>query len=663
MKKIYLLITLFLVGYVQHSFAAITSTFNQVSRTDFNRISAELSLPLFWSEDRDHNNAISPDEVAVLWGITSTTQNMWIVGTNKFSPEFLNAYQRIVDVHQHGHAFTALPRKEVKRRNTVLKELAQSRPTLVATNLTNTTSEDQAIVKHILEAAKTIEKLYAMQQGVDGLAHQIPEDDTMSHTLFYRNQTPWCVASQTESDKNCNALPTKPKKISGLYPKEIQKKKTFCETLEKNPDNAKLLHQFAVVKNGGGSLTSIPYHQAYAREMQDVSISLQKAAQAITSKTEQPFKHYLLAASQAFLDDSWEQADEAWAKMNAENSKWYLRIAPDEVYFEPCSRKAGFHVSFARINQASLQWQRKLDPLKQEMEQEFAERAGEPYTVRKVSFHLPDFIDIVVNAGDARSPQGATVGQSLPNWGPVANEGRGRTVVMSNLYTDADSIKSKRDRAESLFCAASMESFRDDETLSLMKTILHEASHNLGPSHEYRAYGKTDDEAFGGPLASMLEELKAETGGLYFVDWLRKRNIISEKEAHQSYNDSVQWMFRQLSREMYTSSGKPRPYTQLAAIQFGHLLKNNALTWNSETLAANGKDKGCLELHLDQFPEAVHTLMETVAGIKGRGDKDGAKALQTAFVDNQGSTKKIYAVIKERNQRTPKTSFVYAVKY
>ena len=100
----------------------------------------------------------------------------------------------------------------------------------------------------------------------------------------------------------------------------------------------------------------------------------------------------------------------------------------DEVYYEPCALKAGFHVSFARINPGSVEWRDRLAPLKDKMEQALAKLAGKPYKARKVGFRLPDFIDIVVNAGDDRDAIGATIGQSLPNWGPVATEGRGRTV-------------------------------------------------------------------------------------------------------------------------------------------------------------------------------------------------------------------------------------------
>src|SRR5690606_34946801 len=122
----------------------------------------------------------------------------------------------------------------------------------------------------------------------------------------------------------------------------------------------------------------------------------------------------------------------------------------------------------------------------QAMEDDVATRIGAPYQARTVTFHLPDFIRIVFNAGDARNAIGATIGQSLPNWGPVASESRGRTVAMSNLYTDADSMKVRRDKAASLLSAAAMADYANDPGISILSTVLHEAMHNLGPSHEYR---------------------------------------------------------------------------------------------------------------------------------------------------------------------------------
>ncbi len=254
-------------------------------------------------------------------------------------------------------------------------------------------------------------------------------------------------------------------------------------------------------------------------------------------------KAYLTAAAKAFTDNNWFAADEAWAAMNADNSKWYVRIGPDEVYFEPCSRKAGFHLTLARINPGSKTWQEKLTPLRTEMEKLASEMAGPPYAARELTFHMPDFIDIVINAGDDRSPRGATVGQSLPNFGPVGEGGRGRTVAMVNLYADADNKAALKRQASSLLCPATMESFTDDPHSNLMATVLHEATHNLGPAQGYKAHGKDGAASFGGPTASMLEELKAQTGAMVFTDWLVDKGVIVASTARQSHVREVLWMF------------------------------------------------------------------------------------------------------------------------
>ena len=396
--------------------------------------------------------------------------------------------------------------------------------------------------------------------------------------------------------------------------------------------------------------------------MKAIAKHLIAAANAISSSDEKPFKTYLATAAQAFLDNNWEPADEAWAKMNAQNSKWYLRIGPDEVYFEPCNLKAGFHVSFALINQDSLRWQRKLDPVKTDMEKVIAELAGPPYVAREVSFHLPDFIDIVLNAGDSRSSHGATIGQSLPNWGPVANEGRGRTVAMTNLYTDSDSQAEMTTQAESLLCPATMAKFDATPEPGVMATVLHEAAHNLGPAHEYKVDGKKAGEIFGGPMASTLEELKAQTASLFLTDWLVERGVIDRALADRAHVRDITWAFGHISRGMYTATKKPKSYSQLAAIQLGFLVEHGAVQWRAELTAANKQDQGCLEIHTEKFAPLTKKLMKISAGIKARGDLAGAKQLKASYVDVDGDKKKLLDTIRERWLRAPKATFVYSIE-
>ena len=75
----------------------------------------------------------------------------------------------------------------------------------------------------------------------------------------------------------------------------------------------------------------------------------------------------------------------------------------------------------------------------------------------------------------------------------------------------------------------------------------------------------------------MLEELKAQTGALYFTDWLAARHAIGPKLVQEAHVRSITWAFGHISRGMAAADGQARPYSQLAAIQVGWLLKDGAL--------------------------------------------------------------------------------------
>ena len=636
------------------------SQLDRVARVDFNREAAQLALPLFWSEDADADGAIDPAELSALWGVCRgpCPRSGWVEG-DAFTPAFLAAY---ACVSEAAHRTVPTPTDaESRRRAAVRAELAHGRPTLLESDFStaDTGEQDRAIVRHVLDAAEQIERIYLAQRGAAGMLSRVPAGDPASRMLFYRNQGPWCTAPRTESDPDCGALADKPAPLSGLYPSDIQKD-GFCEALAQEPNQAALLDHFSVVRRAeDGKLQGVPYTTAYRTEMEAIANSLEAAADAIQTDDEAAFISYLRAAAQAFRDNDWKPADEAWSRMNVHNSRWYLRIAPDEVYFEPCRMKAGFHVSFGRINQGSLEWQRKLDPVKNEMEKTLAALAGPPYEAREVSFHMPDFVDIVLNAGDSRSPLGATIGQSLPNWGPVANEGRGRTVAMTNFYTDADSKAAARARVDSLLCPDTVAEYTDDPAPQIMSTVLHEAAHNLGPSHEYRVNGKTDEEAFGGGLAAVYEELKAQTSALFFTDWLVEQKLIEAQMARRAHTRDMIWTFGQISRGMVSASGRPKPYGQLAAIQLGFLSDKGAVTWTKDRKAANGRDDGCFSFQLDEFRPAIDELMRIVARIKAQGDREAAEALRAKYVDGDTA---LLDTVTERWLRASKASFVYSVR-
>lgn len=640
-------------GSAAGSGSAQVRTHDAISRADFNRYAVRLNLPVYWIADANSNKSLDVDEVAPL--LFYGSQPTW-TANGAFTKDFETAYDQIVDASKAPPLDASS--EDGKRRTLVREDLDAGRPTLVRSDFSAASAEDKAFVKRMLGIADLIDDLYETQNGAKAEATKLPADPE-SKSLFRRNRGPKCEGPVSSKDPACSALPGSPKHLVDIYPAEVQAKDTFCKDLQARKDADALMGHFNVVRGAGNDLKPVPYHEAYADKMKAIADALNATAAEIKDPAEQPLVAYLKAAAGSFTSNDWTPADEAWAKMSVDNSKWYVRVAPDETYWEPCAQKAGFHLSFARINQGSKQWQEKLVPVQQDMEAAIAKLAGPPYKERKVTFHLPDFIDIVVNAGDDRDPLGATIGQSLPNWGPVANEGRGRTVAMVNINTDPDSREARQAQAESLLDAASAKLYPASTEPGLLSTILHEATHNLGPAHEYKVKGKTDDDMFGGPIASMMEELKAQSGALYLLDFLRQKGLIDEAMAQQAFVDSIIWAFGHISQGMYTADHNRKAYGNLAAIQIGFLIDNGALTWDANATAANGTDKGAFTIHADKLVPVANELMKQVAGIKARGDKAAAEKLIARYVDAE--TVVPHKLIAERFLRHPKPSFVYSV--
>lgn len=643
------------IAEVTRSSVESVQRYGGVKRQDFNARAQERFLPLFWRADANNNASIEPDELVVLEG-PWTERRADFVSAGSFTPRFAQAFEEITRVSQEA----ALSANEQSRRAALRAELAQGKPTLVETDLSTLSEADRQIFAHLAQAARHIEKLYALQHGTVELEASIPGDDVLSKAVFYRNQSPFCVAPKTESDSACHALPTPSQRMVGLYPRAIQQRSPFCAQLEKAANKAALMDHFSTVEQDGAGFKAVPYSQAYAPTMELVAVELERAATALPAD-EGAFQQYLRAAAQAFRTNDWDVANEAWVAMGPLNSKWYLRVGPDETYHEPCNWKAGFALQLARINLASLEWQKRLEPVKGEMENILASLAGPPYRARDVKFKLPDFIDVVLNAGDQRAPHGATIGQSLPNWGRVAERG-GRTVVMTNLYTDADSRETLQKQAASLFCKATFAGFSSEPDAGLLSVVLHEAAHNLGPTHDYRAGGKTDREAFGGPLAATMEELKAQTSALFLTWWLVEKGLLSQEQAQHATLRDVVWAFGHISRGMYDGAGGPKPYSQLASIQLGAMLREGALVWKVDETAAGGADVGCFEVDVVRWRERVKPLAARVFRAKARGDKKDAEAMKATWVDAQDDWAERRAVIAERWLRAPKATFVYSIK-
>ena len=605
----------------------------RLSHEDFNRLAAQEGLPFYWSASSTDSKMPQPGE---LLGVGSGVDLTRYVSGGRFTEALQRAYDRLV---------------EARRLEAVRRELDQGRPHLLASDFRAAPAADRALVEHVAAASRIIDELYLEQRGGLRYKDAIPAPDAASRALFERNHGPWCEAPATEHDPFCSAVSTFPPKRSDAYPEALAGDPEMCETLRKRPDAKELLDPFTVVRDAGGKLAAVPLTAAYRDKMAQVAREL-RAAAAAQQKDEADLKAYLLGAAKGFETNDWSAADDAWAKMGSTDSKWYLRVAPDETEFDPCQEKAGFHVSFARIDQTSVAWKAKLAPRRQELENELAALIGPAYKARKVAFGLPDFIEIVLTAGDSRPGLGATSGQSLPNWGKVAQEGRRRTMAVTNLDDDPDAKRIKREKAAALLDPETMKHYPDDREPGLVGVILHEAAHNLGPHTDYLVDGKTPAEIFGGRLELVLEEMKAQTAALWYTAYALRKGMISEEQSRQIYTHEMGWCFGHIMDGMFTETGNPKPYSQLCAVQLGSFVKEGAIRFD-----------GKFHIDYDRLPRSVEALMQKVARVRAAGDKAGAQALLDDFTTGPGAEYVHMAAIQERLMKFPKESYTYSVLY
>ncbi|MEM7610012.1 MAG: hypothetical protein AAF411_32090, partial [Myxococcota bacterium] len=488
---------------------------NRVERERFNQVALREGIPIHWYIDRDNDGSVDPDEVHALHFYTVSRE--WTAG-DQFTSDFFAAYAAIEAAASEGAPSDA-------RLAAVRTELESTAPTLVYSDLRELPDDQRAFAGRMIEVGRLIDALYATQVGASALTGRVAED-AASQSLFRRNWGAHCRSPLTESIAACSAIEGGSDQPVDVYPMDMQADPSFCEALQADGVDEEIMAPFTVVRRDGMALRAVPYTEAYADEMGAIAATLRLAINDLPA-AEEALKAYLESAASAFTTNDWFSADAAWAAMDATNSRWYVRVGPDEVYWDPCNRKAGFHLTFALIDRSSLEWQAQLNPLRADMEGALASLV-DSYDPRNVNFAMPDFIAIVANFGDDRDPYGATIGQSLPNWGPVATSG-GRTVAMSTLYNDADSLQRRRRAAAALLDDASIALLSDSTEGGLMSTILHEAGHNLGPAHSYEVNGQTASQAFGGELATMLEELKAQSSALFFIDMLRERGVINDE--------------------------------------------------------------------------------------------------------------------------------------
>lgn len=626
-----------------------------LNREDFNRLAGQEKLPFTWGKDAVNPGLLDAQELQVAPAAGSR-----YVSSGAFTAEFESVYRRLV---------------ELKRRETVKRSLAEGRPVMIVTDLTDLSPGEQTMVARLQEVAGMIRGLYLQQLGSDRYLKEVEANrskDPDSYDLFLRNDGPWCEAPQTAGDPFCNAIPDFPQQRFGAFPPEAQVDAAYCDELAKaSPALGYLDPMTVVVSDGKGALRAVPYQEHYRKEMGAIAEKLDAAAKAIEDEPSEKALHaYLREAANGFRTGQWTEADRAWVAMNGRNSRFALRVSPDETYWEPCQAKAGFQFWFALVDRGATAMAQKLEASRQELEGRVASVMGAPYREREVKISMPDFIEMALTAGDARSARGAAIGEALPNWGDAGP----RAVVMTNYYLDPISQAEYREKGKLLFVAENARDLAPDKETSTANTLFHELTHALGmraTSTVVDAKGNprlgqdgkpmTVDQALGSRTSTIVEEVKAQTGALLFIDWQLKKGQITEAQARSRYMDNLIWAFGHISQGMF-ENGKPRAYSQLAAVQVRALLQAGAITIEKQIDPTTKQVVERFRVHYDKLPAAIEALMRRVTRMQLLGDKAAAEAMLSDVATGEGYKAVRVDEVVKRLSGFPKPAFTLKVR-
>jgi hypothetical protein len=235
-------------------------------------------------------------------------------------------------------------------------------------------------------------------------------------------------------------------------------------------------------------------------------------------------------------------------------------------------------------------------------------------------------VDSIFSSGDGnRGVQ--TTAYNLPNDDRVISEKGSKRVMLKNVQ-DAKFQKvlvpiGGRAMAASERARLSFDAF-------FTHTVMHELMHGLGP-HQVSGTGEAVRLALKDQY-SALEEAKADISGLWALQQLADKGVVSADVARTMYTTFVASAIRSIRFGFTDAHGKG------IALQLNYLLDHGAV--------AVGAD-GTLSVVDDKIREAVAGLTHDIMTIQATGDYAGAKALLDKMVMLRPEIKKIVDLLAD----------------
>jgi len=462
-------------------------------------------------------------------------------------------------------------------------------------DLSHLTDNQREMIKLLIDAAVIMDDLYWRQTyGDDYQAwlSSIGIDEVREFAEL--NYGPW---DRLDADNPfIEGVGAKPLGAN-FYPADMSKEEFDAAYLPGKKGLYSLLR-----RDEAGELKILPYHIAYAAELQQTADIL-RAAAALAESPE--FATYLKLRAVALVSDEFQISDMNW--MDMKDNDIDVVIGPIETYEDGLFGIRAAYESFVLIKDKA--WSDRLSRYT-----DFLPALQEGLPVPdEYKWETPgtdsdlNAYDVIYTAGQANAGS-KTIAINLPNDEEVQLAKGTRRLQLKNA------MRAKFDKIlEPIADVLVDESQRQHVTFDAFfaNTMFHEVAHGLGIKNTIDG-ARTVREALV-DLASSIEEGKADVLGLYMITELNKQGELGDADIMDYYVTFMSSIFRS------TRFGASSAHGKANMVRFNFFTEMGAFVRDPET--------GKYTVDLVAMQNAMTELSRLLLTLQGDGDYDGAAEL------------------------------------
>ncbi|MDB9960846.1 Zn-dependent hydrolase [Oceanihabitans sp.] len=459
-------------------------------------------------------------------------------------------------------------------------------------DLSSLSANQRRMLPILIDAAEKMNALFWYEAYGDSqsLLNGITDEDTKRYVNI--NYGPWDrLNGNTPFVDGAGEKPLG----ANYYPKDMTKAEFDAADFE----NKTSLYNF-VRRDENGKLFSIPYHQQFEREVNEVSDLLLEASKLADDAG---LKKYLELRAEALLDDDYQASDLAW--MDMKTNTLDIVIGPIETYEDQLFGNKAAHEAYVLIK--DQEWSARLAKFSAYLpELQKGLPVGDKYKKETPGTDSDlNAYDVVYYAGDCNSGS-KTIAINLPNDEEVQlQKGTRRLQLKNTMQAKFDKILLPI--SEVLIDESQRQYITFDAFFS--NTMFHEVAHGLGIKNTIDGSGTVRSSLK--EHASALEEGKADILGLYMIQQLTAKGELKD-DIKDNMVTFMAGIFRSVRFGASSAHGKAN------MIRFNFFKEKEAFTKNED---------GTFKVDFDKMEVAMTDLSELILTLQGNGDYDGVANL------------------------------------